>query len=54
MFKMLKQVTKGAVLYILKSKHGETGYEVEYVLPDGSNKWEGYFKRNPIKWLQRP
>lgn len=45
---------KGAVLCILKNKSGEVGYEVECVLPDGSNKWEGCFERNQLKWLQTP
>jgi len=43
---------KGAVLSILNSNNGNKGYEVECVLQDGSNKWEGAFERQQLKWLQ--
>ena len=43
---------KGAVLCILNSKNGSKAYEVECVLQDGSNKWEGTFERQQLKWLQ--
>ena len=45
---------RGAVLMVLNSERGEKGYEIECVLPNGTNKWQGTFERNQLKWLQPP
>jgi len=45
---------KGAVLMMLNNSNGEPSFEVECVLPDGTNKWLGTFKREQLKWLQSP
>lgn len=45
---------KGAVLMVINSESHEKGYEIECVLPDGTNKWQGTFERNQLKWLQSP
>ena len=42
---------EGAVLMVLNGKDGTRAYEVESVLPDGSNKWLGTFARYQLKWV---
>lgn len=38
----------GAVLMIHKQENDNLAYEVESVLPDGSNKWLGTFRRENL------
>ena len=45
---------RGVVVMVHSQTGGVTGYEVECVLPNGKNKWEGAFKREHLKWLQSP
>lgn len=45
---------KGAVVMVHGGGDGKSGYEVECVLPNGTSKWQGGFKREQLKWLQSP
>ncbi|PMM16686.1 hypothetical protein BCT62_24625 [Vibrio splendidus] len=40
---------KGAVLMVFGDINSPDAYEVECVLPDGSNKWEGTFLPAQVK-----
>lgn len=44
---------QAAVLMVHFNSGIAAAYEVECVLPDGSNKWEGTFLLNQIKLIQK-
>ncbi|MFA0811032.1 hypothetical protein [Microbulbifer epialgicus] len=44
---------RAAVLMVYQNSEKVEAFEIEYVLPEGSNKWQGLFSSGQIKLVQK-